>query len=73
MVTDPIFGEINKVKILNAEKIIRNHRIEEDPAYKKSIKQFNEKIRHPVTDLEFALRAEDQKVKDCESLVSKMS
>jgi len=38
LVTDPIFGEINKVKILNAENIIRNHRIEEDPAYKKSIK-----------------------------------
>ena len=37
------------------------------------MRDFARKIKHPQTKAEFALRAEHQKVKECENLVKKMN
>lgn len=33
LTNDPIFGQINRAKIVNADRIIRDNRMKEDPNY----------------------------------------
>ena len=72
LTNDPIFGDINKGRILNADKIIREHRFSEEPEVKESRKQFMQKIKHPITAHEFKLRNEHRKIQKCEKLIAKM-
>ena len=70
---DPIFGQINTSKILQAERKIRENRIEEDPKFQEAMKYWAQKVKHPVTKEEIKLRDEYNKVKDSESLIKKMT
>ena len=70
---DPIFGQINTSKILQAERKIRENRIEEDPKFQEAMKYWAKKVKHPVTKEEIKLRDEYNKVKDSESLIKKMT
>lgn len=45
LMKDPMFGDINKGKIMQAEKIIREHRIEQEPQQMKARKEFKMKIK----------------------------
>ena len=52
--------------------MIRESRVKDDPQYKMAMQQFAKKIKHPLTDEEFALRKEDREIKNVENLVKKM-
>ena len=47
MTKDPIFGEINKKKILDADKKIKTDRFLETIGYKESKHIYGQKLRRP--------------------------
>ena len=69
---DPIFGDINHARILNADQEIRQKHALDDPLYKERMKTIKKKIKHPVTEEELALRKEHMKYREAEDLLKKM-
>ena len=69
---DPIFGQINPPKIMNADRLIRENRVKVDPRYQEAMRVINKRIKHPVTEEDFAIRRERRTVEECEDLLQKM-
>ena len=47
--------------------------MKQDPEYKEAMQQFRKKVKHPISAEDFALRQEQNRVRECEKLVKKMN
>ena len=70
LTNDPMFGDMNKAQILNADKIIKENRFKGDSEIQLSSKELKTKVKHPMTKHDFKLREEHRKIEKCEKLVS---
>ena len=49
MINDPVFGLINKMKIQNADKRLKEKHYRETSGYKKAVKKFERIVKNPQT------------------------
>ena len=63
---------INKMKIQNADKHLKEKRFRQTEGYKKAVKKFEKLVKNPQTQSDLDLIKEQKIVQDCEELVRRM-